>query len=607
VSNHDEAQRSQIIGEYRLLRKLGGGGFGTVHLAEHIHKHSQVAIKILHQMPLTKSEDVRDFLNETRTMIRLHHPHIIPLLDVGLSSDDRLFLVMEYASKGTLRDLHPKGTQLPLVTIAEYVEHIASALQCAHDNRIIHRDVKPENMLLREDGTLLLSDFGIAKIIEHSTHMSLQKQIGTPAYMAPEQHKGYPCFASDQYSLAVLAYEWISGTRPFQGTREWLAVQHVTTPPPSLLDLLPTLHPSIEQVIFKALSKEPEQRFATVEEFAAAFRSSVQQAIAPRTKTRKPTFARPSEQALPEPPIINIPPVSKPLLANQPKEPALSQVRKFPNRRKNPTSRNQPYSADHAPRRASRRVPTQSSLVGVEQPSKAVKPFTRLFPVRRKSLQRGGVLLLGSLVLVLLIIAIMTRPVSYGPMIAAPNMQSYPIQVVGGTQTSSWQQDRPIDPQTTILPQSGPYVVLGNPSITADFINQVLSAYKSPAVGKGQALYDLGVQYGIDPVFALAIFMHESSFGTQGEATKSLSLGNLHCIPNFRCEDNFAQFDTWEDGFKAWYQLIRNLYVAQWGLTTVDQIIPRYYPTADNNNDDAYIAALKHAIDTWHAGQVIVR
>jgi hypothetical protein len=180
--------------------------------------------------------------------------------------------------------------------------------------------------------------------------------------------------------------------------------------------------------------------------------------------------------------------------------------------------------------------------------------------------------------------------------------QVYSMQV-GGNQADTWQHD----PQANIPSQAGPYSVMGNPSIPVDFINQVLSTYHSPAAGKGQTLYDLGKQYGIDPAFALAFFMHESSFGTKGEATKSRSLGNLRCIPNFRCEDNFAQFDSWEDGFKAWFQLIRNLYVAKWGLTTVDQIIPRYAPSADNNNEQGYIAALKHAIDTWHAGQIVVR
>ncbi len=182
---------------------------------------------------------------------------------------------------------------------------------------------------------------------------------------------------------------------------------------------------------------------------------------------------------------------------------------------------------------------------------------------------------------------------------------TYAVQV-GGDQANSWQQDQPLAPKNSTHPQSSPYSVLGNPSITVDFINQVLAAYHSPAAGKGQSLYDMGVKYGIDPAFALAFFMHESSFGTKGEAVNSQSLGNLRCIPNFRCQDNFAWFNSWEDGFKAWYELIRNLYVAQWGLTTVDQIIPKYAPAADHNNEAAYIAALKHALDTWHASVIFI-
>jgi hypothetical protein len=209
----------------------------------------------------------------------------------------------------------------------------------------------------------------------------------------------------------------------------------------------------------------------------------------------------------------------------------------------------------------------------------------------------GGAILFLS---ILLSAAIFQRP---GMNVIYHNGRTYDLQV-GGNLAGTWQKG---PPQTTITAQTGPYTVLGKPSLTVDFINQVLSAYRSPAANKGQALYDFGVQYGIDPAFALAFFMHESSFGTQGEATKSLSLGNIRCIPNYRCEDNFAQFDSWEAGFEAWYQLIRNLYVAQWGLTTVDAIIPRYAPAADNNNETAYINALKRALDTWHSGQVLVR
>ncbi len=188
--------------------------------------------------------------------------------------------------------------------------------------------------------------------------------------------------------------------------------------------------------------------------------------------------------------------------------------------------------------------------------------------------------------------------------------QTYAIQV-GGDQAGTWQQDHPVAVSTLTaqltLQERTPYTVVRTPSLSVAFINQVLATYKSPAKGRGKALYNFGKKSGIDPAIALAFFMHESSFGTQGEATKSLSLGNIRCIPNYRCADNFAQFDTWEDGFKAWYRLIRNLYVVRWELTTVDQIVPRYAPAADHNDVAAYIGALKRALDTWHAGQITIR
>src|SRR5260370_4561867 len=158
--------------------------------------------------------------------------------------------------------------------------------------------------------------------------------------------------------------------------------------------------------------------------------------------------------------------------------------------------------------------------------------------------------------------AINLRP--HGPeLLSFSGSGTYSVQV-GGDMANTWEQEQPMAPKNPIHPQVGPYSVLGRPSISVDFINQVLAAYHSPAAGKGQALYDLGVKYGIDPAFALAFFMHESSFGTSGEAAKSQSLGNLRCVPNFRCKDNFACLHSFEDGFKAWYEFIRNLYVAHW-------------------------------------------
>jgi Mannosyl-glycoprotein endo-beta-N-acetylglucosaminidase len=229
-------------------------------------------------------------------------------------------------------------------------------------------------------------------------------------------------------------------------------------------------------------------------------------------------------------------------------------------------------------------------------------PFERLraFDLKRFVLSFVAVLLV---ILLMISIVLSQRPGS-PQLVSYSGGQVYNMQV-GGDRAATWQQSQPQPSAVAIPTSTGPYSVLGKPTISADFINRVLASYNSPAAGKGQALYDMGVKYGIDPAFALAFFMHESSFGTQGEAQVSLSLGNLRCIPNYKCQDGYAWFSSWEDGFQAWYELIRNLYVSQWGLTTVSQIIPKYAPSSDNNDEAAYIAALKHAIDTWHAGVLI--
>jgi hypothetical protein len=186
--------------------------------------------------------------------------------------------------------------------------------------------------------------------------------------------------------------------------------------------------------------------------------------------------------------------------------------------------------------------------------------------------------------------------------------QTFSIQVGGSYNAfNQWENSNgPIVSKTPIPINPGPYSVLGKPTITADFINRVLASYNSPAAGTGQQMYDLGVQYGIDPVYALAFFMHESTFGTTGVAQTTLSLGNLRCITTrpciFKNIGGFAQMNSWVDGYDQWYKLIRNLYVAQWGLVTIDRIIPVYAPSSDHNDVQGYINALKHEIDTWHAG-----
>src|SRR5579884_3100340 len=251
----------QQLGNYRLVRLLGEGGFAEVYLGEHIHLGTQAAIKVLHTQ-LT-SNDMEQFRIEARTIARLEHPHIVRILDFGVESKTP-FLVMSLAPNGTLRQQHPRGTKLPLTTIVEYVKQVADALQFAHDEKLIHRDIKPENMLLGRRNEVLLSDFGIAIVAQSSHYQSTQEVIGTVAYMSPEQIQGKPRPASDQYSLGIVVYEWLSGDRPFHGSFNELCAQHMFAPPPSIREKFPSTSPSIEHVILKALAKDPHARFVNV-------------------------------------------------------------------------------------------------------------------------------------------------------------------------------------------------------------------------------------------------------------------------------------------------------------------------------------------------------
>jgi hypothetical protein len=164
----------------------------------------------------------------------------------------------------------------------------------------------------------------------------------------------------------------------------------------------------------------------------------------------------------------------------------------------------------------------------------------------------------------------------------------------------------PLQAQAASLLPASQNSVLGKPTVSAAFINRVLVTYHSPAAGKGQALYEDGVTYGIDPVFALAFFLHESTFGTAGVAQQTRSLGNIRCTAGYpTCYAGYRAYPSWEEGFLDWYKLIRTVYVTQWRLTTVEQILPVYAP-ASENNVGAYIAAVNQAVAIWRAGQVLI-
>lgn len=257
----------QQVGNYRLEKLLGSGGFADVYLGKQVYLDSPAAIKLL-RTNLTQQE-IEDFRQEARTLVHLIHPHIVRVLDFGLEGNTP-FLVMDYAPNGTLRHRYMRGEKLPLTTVVEYVKQIASALQYAHDEKIIHRDIKPENILLGRNYELLLSDFGIATVAHSTRTQFTQETIGTITYMAPEQIQAHPRPASDQYSLAVVVYEWLSGSPPFYGSFTETAAKHMLVPPPSLREKVPTLAPEVEQVVLTALAKEPAQRFGSVRAFATA-------------------------------------------------------------------------------------------------------------------------------------------------------------------------------------------------------------------------------------------------------------------------------------------------------------------------------------------------
>jgi serine/threonine protein kinase len=265
----------QQLGNYRLIRLLGEGGFAEVYLGEHIHLGTEAAIKILSAR--LSSDEIEQFRNEARTIAHLKHPHIVRILDFGVGNGTP-FLVMDYVANGTLRQRFPRGTQLPPETILPFVTQIAAALQYAHDQKLIHRDVKPENMLLEQNNHAMLSDFGIAIVAHSSRSLNTQDQSGTLPYMAPEQLQGKPRFASDQYALGVVVYEWLTGTKPFNGMSWEIVSQHFSTPPPLLREKVPMLSSLVEQVVLKALEKNPHQRFESIREFAQAFASATKQA-----------------------------------------------------------------------------------------------------------------------------------------------------------------------------------------------------------------------------------------------------------------------------------------------------------------------------------------
>lgn len=285
------------FGNYQLLRRLGQGGSASVYLGEQKFLGTQAAIKVLHAHLDDKSKEA--FLAEARALADLKHPNIVRMVDFGVEESEP-YLIMEYASQGSLRDKYPQETRLSLSMLLPYIAQVADALDYAHSRKFVHRDIKPENLLLRADGTVLLSDFGVAKLLRTTSQYTHNTGItGTATYMAPEQIQGKASAASDQYALAVTTYEWLCGHPPFSGSFSEVCSNHMFAPVPSIRSVDPTLPEAIDEILQTALAKDPKNRFPNVRAFAY----KLQQAHLPQLHLLSSREALPAAENVALPPM----------------------------------------------------------------------------------------------------------------------------------------------------------------------------------------------------------------------------------------------------------------------------------------------------------------
>jgi serine/threonine-protein kinase len=264
------------LGQYQIIEPLASGGMATVYRAHQPALDRVVAVKVLPEYLIDQPGFLERFKIEAQAIAHLDHPHILPVYDFG-QVQRMPYLVMKYVPGGTLKDLMEAGP-IDLARAARLLRQIAEALDHAHAQGIIHRDVKPSNILLQDGHWVQLMDFGLAKVVASHAQITVSGAgIGTPDYMSPEQAQGQPVDTrSDIYSLGVILYQLVTGDLPFHADTPLSAMlKHVTETPPAPHTLNPALNPASEQVILKALAKSPTERYATALELADAFEHSL--------------------------------------------------------------------------------------------------------------------------------------------------------------------------------------------------------------------------------------------------------------------------------------------------------------------------------------------
>jgi hypothetical protein len=286
------------LGQYQIVQRLGEGGMATVYKAFQPSLNRYVAIKVLPPDLARQQPDfAARFAREAHAVAQLQHPHILSIYDFGRESD-LSYIVMQFVEAGTLQQRMRQP--MDMEAIAKIVEQLADALDYAHRRGVIHRDIKPTNVLMEEGRWPLLADFGIAKMLGGDTGLTATGiGIGTPAYMSPEQGRGQPVDArSDVYSLGVMLFEMLTGQVPFMAdTPMGIVMQHILNPPPPPRSLNPAIPEAVERVVFKALAKDPNDRFASAGEMAAALKTALETGAASR-------IAPPATKIAPAPPAV---------------------------------------------------------------------------------------------------------------------------------------------------------------------------------------------------------------------------------------------------------------------------------------------------------------
>ncbi len=268
------------LGKYEIVELVGQGGMATVYKGYQADIDRYVAIKVLPPHPGLDQQFIERFRLEARTVARLQHPHILPLYDYGVQ-DDILYLVTAFVEGGSLNERIHRGRMSP-GEIARLLRQMASALDFAHRQGIIHRDIKPDNVLVDREGHVLLADFGIAKIAEGEARLTVTGGlVGTPAYMSPEQGRGETVTGSaDIYSLGVVVYEMLTGRQPYTAsTPMQVVLKHMTEPVPSVRAEIAGLPPTLEPIMQRVLAKDPDSRYRTAMSFAEDFERAIQGAM----------------------------------------------------------------------------------------------------------------------------------------------------------------------------------------------------------------------------------------------------------------------------------------------------------------------------------------